>query len=86
MNNGCYNNEKWYNADNKNELINVTAIKAYQTNLEELLFDKSIDEDIDRFYDNDNEIRVIYKSGYEIDVYKNQLTHCEYKIGEFKDD
>lgn len=63
------------------ELDNVIAIRAYQTNLEELLFDKSIDEDIDKFYDETDVLRVTYKSGYEIDVYKCQLTHCEYKFG-----
>ena len=57
-------------------------------NLEEFLFDKLTDEDIDKFYDDDNEIRVTYKSGYEIDIYKCQLTHCQYKFGkvEIKDD
>ena len=63
------------------ELDNVIAIRAYQTNLEELLFDKSIDEDIDKFYDETDVLRVTYKNGYEIDVYKCQLTHCEYKFG-----
>ena len=88
MNDELYNDKKWYNADNKNELINVTAIRAYQTNLEEFLFDKLTNEDIDKFYDDDNEIRVTYKSGYEIDIYKCQLTHCQYKFGkvEVKDD
>lgn len=75
-------NEKHFKlAETGYELDNVIAIRAYQTNLEEFLFDKSVDKDIDKFYDDADVLRVTYKSGYEIDLYKRQLTHCQYKFG-----
>lgn len=75
-------NEKHFKlAETGYELDNVIAIRAYQTNLEEFLFDKSINEDIDKFYDDNDVLRVTYKSGYETDIYKCQLTHCQYKFG-----